>query len=335
MLYITTKSGSDAFTTYKALHNSVACDGGRFLPFRLPSYSTEEIQALRGKSFGQAVSDILNTFFSCRLTGWDVDFCIGRNNLRLSDAGNKIVVAELWHNLGASYNYTVKRLYEEITKESGEPTDWFYIAAEIAFLFGIYAELLKSDQHGYIHNIDISLPAGDFRSPVAAWYARKMGLPIGTIICTGDDNGTVWDLIHRATFNTASASAELKESIARLIQGTFGFEESNRFYEKCEKKQSYSIDEENLPLFNEGFFCAVAGENRADSIINSVFRNNSYIIDPQTALCYGGLQDYRARNGCNTLTVLTSRESPLSHANQITEATGISKMKLEELVNRS
>lgn len=334
MLYITTKSDKDAFTTYKALHNSVASDGGRYVPFRLPFYSTEDILMLKEKSFSQTVAEVLNLFFSCRLTGWDVDFCIGRNSVKLADAGNKTIVAELWHNLGTSYSYTLKKLYEEIAKTNEVPTDWFYIAVEIAVLFGTYAELLKSEQLTHVQSVDISLPAEDFYSPIAAWYARKMGLPIGTIICTCDDNSVIWDLINRGTFNTTVGDT-LAGNIARLILGTLGFSSVENFYNKREKKQSFSIEEDMLPVFSNGFFCAVAGENRAESIINSVFRNNSYIIDPITARSYGGLQDYRAKKGCNTLTVLLSKESALSYPAEVAQAIGISHSKLTELMNHT
>lgn len=335
MLYITTRSNKDAFTAYKALHSCVAPDGGRFVPFCLPTYDEKDILALKTKSFSEVVAEILNKFFSCNLTGWDVDFCIGRNNIRLADTGNKVVVAELWHNLGSSFTYLTQKLYSEISENDGEPTDWFKIAVQIAVLFGAYAELLRFGHTNLSQTIDVSLPAGDFSFPIAAWYARKMGLPIETIICTCNDNGIVWDLIHRGSYNGANTTNALNCTIPRLIQGTLGFDAVKTFLTKCAEKQVFTVDEEELPKFNAGYFCSVAGENRSGSIINSVYRNSAYILDPDTAQCYGGLQDYRAKSGCNRLTVLLSKESALSHAAEVINATGIAEEKLTELLNHS
>lgn len=333
MLYITTKTDKDAFTAYKALHNNTASDGGMYVPFRFPVYSTEDIYGLKEKSFNQIVADILNSFFSCRLTGWDVDFCIGRNSYRIADAGNKVVVAELWHNLASNYSFTVKKLYEQITQTTDTPTDWFCIAVEIAILFGIYVELLKSKELNTAQNIDISVQTGDFHPAISAWYARKMGLPIGTIICSSNGDGIIWDFLHRGTFSTASAATELKNTVSRLIQGSFGYSAVEDFIAKSEKSHAYVVDEELLTVLNDGFFCSVIGEDRSASVMNSVYRNSSYIMDPESALCYGGLQDYRAKTGNNHLTMLLSRESALHHSKKVTEATGLTGDQLSKLVN--
>ncbi len=333
MLYITTRTNKDAFTAHKALHSNVAADGGMYVPFRFPEYSSTDISRLREKSFNQVLADVLNLFFSCRLTGWDVDFCIGRNCLRLADTGNKVIIAELWHNLSSSYAHIVKRLYEQIAKSHEEPSDWFYIALEIATLFGTYSELLKSNQLTATQCVDVSIPVDDFRPAISAWYARKMGLPIGKIICSGNEDGVIWDFLHRGTFNTSLASTETRNTVTRLIQGALGYDAVEEFLEKCEKSQVYTVSEDMLPYLNQGFFCCVVGEGRADSIINSVYRNNTYIIDPTSALCYGGLQDYRAKTGCNHITALLSRESALCHATQVAQATGLTKNQLTELLN--
>lgn len=335
MLYITTKSDKDAFTAYKALHDSYCADGGRYIPFRLPVYEQTDILALKEKNFGQVLSEILNVFFSCRISSWDVDFSIGRNCLKISDAGNKVVVAELWHNLGNSYTYIVQKLYEEVVKNAEQPTDWFRIASEIAVLFGIYSELLKTERISHLTSIDLSLPLGNFSSPIAAWYARKMGLPIGTIICTCEDSALVWDLIHRGSFSTTNAAQDLRHNVARLIQGTLGYDALKVFYEKCDSNLLYTVDEESLPILNSSIFCSVAGKDRPGSIINSVYRNSGYISDPNTAMCYGGVQDYRSKTGCNNLTVLLSKESALSHSDEIMQATGIPETELANLINRS
>ena len=182
------------------------------------------------------------------------------------------------------------------------------------------------------HSMDVSVTAGDFSEPMAAWYARQMGLPIGMIICTCDEDGYVWDLIYRGVFNTGSADANLRLGIERLIQGTLGFGEVRRFREKCQSKNIYNLEEEQLPTLNAGIFCAVAGKNRAETIINSLFRSNAYIVDPITALYCGGLQDYRAKTGSSGLTLLLAGQTPMDFAAEIANATGIRADELTDYV---
>ena len=94
MLYLTTREKFDAFTAARTLASDHGADGGRYLPYKMPHYSAEEIAALKDMSFGQTVAQVLNTFFGTRLTTWDVECCIGRFPLRLAVMGQKVFTAE-------------------------------------------------------------------------------------------------------------------------------------------------------------------------------------------------------------------------------------------------
>jgi len=91
VLYVTTRDSNDPQTAYKTLHNNVASDGGCYIPFRLESFTPEYLAALKDKSFGQAIADILNYFFSVSISGWDVDFCIGRNACKFFNLSSNLL----------------------------------------------------------------------------------------------------------------------------------------------------------------------------------------------------------------------------------------------------
>lgn len=335
MLYLTTRDNKDAYTAHKALTQAEGPDGGRFVPFRLPEITSEELGALTDKSFGQIVADIINLFFSSRLTGWDVDCCVGRTPVKLIPMNHKILVAELWHNLEGKYTYLVSNLYRIVSGNADSvnvPTDWFQIAVQIAVLFGLYGEMLRMQSVSIGECFDVSVPTGDFSVPMAAWYSRKMGLPINTIICTHEEDSTVWDLIHRGAFNPATAEVGLSSGVERLIHATCGTDAVQGYLNKIQVGRIYSVAEESQKCISEGFFCSVAGKDRADTVINSVFRMSRYLIDPDTALLYGGLQDFRAKCGDSRLTVLLSECTPMEYMKQISDATGIPTDKLTENV---
>lgn len=333
MLYITTRDNKDAHTAYKALTQNNGPDGGQYIPFRLPAMTSEEIVALKEKNFGQTVADILNLFFSTRLTGWDVDCCIGRTPVKLASMNHKILIAELWHNPDGKYQYLTASLYKAVCgndNSANTPTDWFRTAVRIAILFGLYGEMLRAQNISVGECFDVSVPTGGFSVPMAVWYSRKMGLPINTIICTHEENSTVWDLIHRGTFNPTAAGSDLTSGVEQLIYATLGLEAVQGYLNKIHAGRIYSISEEPLKSLSNGIFCSVAGNTRADTVINSVFRTNRYLIDPDTALLYGGLQDFRAKSGDSRITVLLSERTPMDHMQQISDATGIPASSLFE-----
>lgn len=333
MLYVTTRDNKDAFTAHRVLTTDTAADGGLYVPFRLPVYAEDEITQLAEKSFGQIVAEVLNQFYACRLSGWDVELSIGKNTCKMTAMNHRIAVAELWRNPTGKFSYLVDSLYTRIYGvQEQKPTTWFIVSVRIAVLFGLYAMLVGQNLISLGQAVDIAVPVEDFSSPAAALYARKMGLPVGTIVCTGDENSAVWDLLHRGTFITGGVDTSLLLGIERLIFTTLGIAEADKYRAAVEKGRVYSVSEEMLPILSEGFFCAVAGANRSSNTINSVFRSNNYIMDPGAAVCYGGLQDYRARTGESCITLIMSEHTPMDSTKEILVATGLTYEKMVEYV---
>ncbi len=336
MLYITTRSDADAFTSHKALTENTAQDGGLYYPYRFPQFSVEELTALRDKAFGEIISDILNAFFGLKLNAWDVDCSIGRNILNVVSMQHRIVVAELWHNISGREDFLTDSLYKISIARDGTdvvPTEWFRIAVKIAVLFAVYGELLRTDSIAPSESFDISVVASDFSSPIAACYARQMGLPIHTIICTDLNNSCVWDLVHRGTFNPVVSKDYITPGIERLIHGTLGYSFIETYLNKVHAGQIFSLNDEVTKQMNSGFFCSVVGDARLDTTMNSIFSTNAYVIDPKTAMLFCGLQDFRAKTGESRTTLLIASENPMIYAAQISKATGISADKIKKHIN--
>lgn len=302
MLYVSTKNKIDSFTAHKVLHQDKAPDGGLFAPFRLPVFNTEDIEDIKELSFSETVAKILNIFFSCRMTSWDVEFSIGRYPFKLETIGQRVVVAELWHNNQMDYDHIVSSLYSKLTDEPcAMIPQWVCVAVEIAILFGLYGELLRSD----IVNVDIALTDDVLSYPVAAWYARKMGLPIGVVLCGCKENSGFWELVRRG-----EASASVSEQVQWLIYENFGADEVARFSISLECGQVYRLKNDVPGVLNQGLYLSVIGSDRIPFVASSIQRTCGYTADPLTAKAYSAVQDYRAATGENRPTLLLSRHKP-------------------------
>lgn len=300
MLYLSTRNKTDSFTAYRATHNDTTPDGGLYVPLRLTAYTGDEIQAFRRMSFGEAVAKVLNTFISEQLTGWDVDFCIGRAPIKLETIGHKTSVAELWHNPEGSYEVTRNTLYSRIYSTSDTPSAWAMIAIDIAILFGVYSQMTECDE------FDISISEEKKSMVIAAWYAKKLGLPIGQILLTCGEHSNGWDFI-RDGIVRGGAFFGIAEYI---LFDTFGFETVAECIAAIGKKRTYKIDPELLPQITDHLRVSVVGKSRADDIVKSLRRINGYHIDRSAAAAFGGLQDFRSQVGEGKLTLLISEAKP-------------------------
>ena len=326
MLYVTTRNKHDTYTVHYANQSDRGPDGGLYLPFRLPVIERSSLLAMKDLTFGQRVAQMLNLFFSTRLTGWDVDLCAGKNPVKLVSMRQRIMVAEAWHNHERDFAHFENSLSARICPDepSKKPTSWMRIAIRIALLYAVYCDLITADAAILDQPLDIAVSSGDFTVPMAAWYARYTGLPIGNIICA-HDNSSVWDLIHHGQVRT---DGPLPENLERLICATLGVDENLRFCAICSSAKVYAALPGMHQTLRDGMYATIISADRLQSLIPSVYRTTDYVFDPQTAMAFGGLQDYRARTGESRLALLISERSPVHFSAQIASSIEISEQEL-------
>ena len=335
MLYVTTQDSKDAHTAYRTLGANSGPDGGLFVPFKMPKLEPEQIENLKEKSFEQNIADVLNLLFNARMDGWDVGFTIGRRPHKLVPMSHRVYVAEVWHNPDHDFARIVRNLSSRIrgTEDTvDEPTNWAWIATRIAVLFALFGELYKTNVTDTAHPVDVALPTGDFAGPMAAWYAREMGLPVGNIICSCDENDGFWELLRNGQINPAS-NLSMPYDLERLIHAALGEQETVRYISAVNKKQLYQVSPQQLSKLNEGIFPAVISWSRREKIIQGVYSTNTYILDPGSAMAYGGVQDYRATAGESRPALILTERSPILSGDTVAKAMNISVEMLRDRLN--
>ena len=336
MLYVTTRSNSETFTSNRALTENRGPDGGLYVPLHMPCFTPEEIKGLKDKPLGQRMADVLNLFFGTRLSGWDLDLTIGKSPVRLVPVGRRELLVESWHNPEGNFDWLVRSLSEALTGiQEDFDSEWLSVAARIGVLFCAFGALMEQ---GIAGKVDVSVPSGDFSGCVAAWYARQMGLPIGNIICCCNENGAPWDLIHRGELRTNSVALRtstplcdqvIPRDLERLVFACGGYPQAESYVLAVRRGGMYCPDEATAKKLREGLFVSVIGERRMKS---TIYTTTSRIIGPYTALAYSGLLDYRARTGESRYALILSERSPLCDGDTVAEAKGFFIEKLNELL---
>lgn len=311
MLYVTTKGVNDAFTAYKALTENTASDGGMYIPFSLPLFDKQQIDEIVSLGFCECVAAILNRFFPSRLSAWDVETCIGRNSVRIAAAGRKILIAETWYNPGASYEYAVSALNDKLLGEHRIcACSWVRVAIGIAYLFALYGQMRQANTISADDSIDISVREDDFSLPVAALYCSMMGLPFGRIIVCSSRNSAIWDLVNHGKIGTSLLLPEQKTAFERVVFCLLGKEQVELYSSACQRHGVYAVPDDRFEILPRKLFGAVVGNERIDSIISNVFKTNGYKLSSDAAVCFGGVQDYRAKTGQGGLTLIWSSDAP-------------------------
>lgn len=342
MLYATTRNNSDVFTAQRVLTMKRGSDGGLFVPYRIPRFSESEIRSLGDRNFNSNLADILNLLFGSRLTGYDIDFAMGRYSVRLQQLAQRIIMGESWHNTDWHFSRMVRDLSTLVLSGGGQQPElkgWAEIGVRIGVLFGMFGELIRAGLAGTEKTVDIAMVSGDFSAPMAAWYARAMGLPIGNIVCCCNENGSLWDFICHGQLRTDGVARKtvvpegdvaVPESLERLISVYGGPSEVERYVQALRRGCTYYADDGFLQRLRQGIYVTVSSERRVLSTIPSAYSTHGYLLALSSALAYAGLQDYRARTGELRTALIFTEKSPALDQKRIGDILGISGQELEK-----
>ncbi len=308
MLYLSTRNKADSFTAYRVLHSEAASDGGMFVPMQIPVQDDVALAGFESFSFGETAASILNLFFGTQLSGWDVDFAIGRQALDLVSAGYKVCLAESWHNPAGSHDYLVQKLYQLVTGEKVTAqlvNLWFRTVVDISILFTIYGKYCRQE----IYEFDVAVETGDLQLLLAIRCAQKMGVPIRKVILGSVEGDGLWEFLFHGGYqvNRKTCPAGLEA----LLWLEFGHSEADRYNYATQNRSIYKLNDVRLATFKNGLFTTVVGDNRASNVVDSTIRTNNYQMELSTARAFAALQDYRAKTGENKNTLLFARNIPV------------------------
>ena len=97
---------------------------------------------------------------------------------------------------------------------------------QVVYYVYAYAKLLANEEIAAGEEINVVVPTGNFGNILAAYFAKKMGLPIRTLICASNDNKVLYDFFTTGTYdrrrefiltNSPSMDILISSNLERLI----------------------------------------------------------------------------------------------------------------------
>lgn len=337
MLYVTTRNSREPVTVHQVLTRDRGEDGGLFLPMHFPALSPAELDGLSGKSFNTRIAQLLNLFFSTKITSWDVDFAAGRYPVRLETFPHRIFPAELWHNPDWRFDRLEKVLMQLTGIETAAPESWGRIAVRMAILGALLCE--REDLGSSC--VDIAAVSSDLSMAVSALYLRKMGFPVGSIVICCNENNQLWELLCHGQMRTDAAliptfipeaDVVLPANLERLISCCGGREETLRYLACADAGAAYSVSEAMLAQLREGLYISVVSSDRVETAIPNVYNSYRYLMTPAAALAYSGLMDYRSKSGITRSAVMLSENSPVCETEAIAKAMNLTTGELKKIM---
>ncbi|SDN42564.1 threonine synthase [Acetanaerobacterium elongatum] len=228
----------------------------------------------------------------------------------------------------------------EITKEleahnlvfsSANSINWGRLLPQIIYYISAYCDLVNDKEITLGDEMNIVVPTGNFGNILAAYYAKKMGLPVKKFICASNANNILTDFINtgvydtnRKFYTTMSPSMDIliSSNLERLLYDLSGCDD--RYISECmsalKNEGKYTVRSEMLQLLKEQFVGGCCDDAMTQATIKELFEKYSYLCDTHTAVAVKVYNDYVKATGDNTKTVIASTANPYKFPKSVAEA---------------
>lgn len=206
------------------------------------------------------------------------------------------------------------------------------LAPQVMYYFRAYKDLLAAGKIKLGDKVNFSVPTGNFGDILAGYLAKKMGLPVGTLICASNANNVLTDFIRTGTYDrrrpllkTTSPSMDILvssnlERLLYLLSGDTKLVAS--LMKQLKEEGAYTVPDALKAAIQKEFWAAYCDDARAAEIIGGVYREQHYLCDPHTASGFAAAEDYRNETGDLTPMVILSTASPYKFPAAVLSAIG-------------
>ncbi len=271
--------------------------------------------------------------------------------------GNNVAVCAIKGNFDDAQNgvkaiFTDKKVEKKLDENglmfsSANSINWGRLAPQIIYYVSSYAQLVYDYEIEPGEKINIVVPTGNFGNILAAYYAKKMGVPVNKLICASNFNNVLTDFLktgiydrNRQFFTTISPSMDIliSSNLERLLYHLCGENDAQikEWFGSLAESGRYEVSDEVKSILKEEFYAGCCDDDKTKECIKEQYDKYSYTCDTHTAVAVKVYEDYRNETNDMTKTIIASTASPYKFSNSVLEALGEydANMNEFELVDR-
>lgn len=203
---------------------------------------------------------------------------------------------------------------------SANSINWGRLVPQIVYYISAYCDLIENGSIKNGEKINIVVPTGNFGNILAAYYAKRMGLPVKKLICASNANNVLTDFFesgrydkNRKFYTTESPSMDIliSSNLERLLFHLSGENDAlvrewmKSLSEKGEYEVSDAVKKQIFDLFDAG----CCNDEETNQTIAETFKNG-YLLDTHTAVAVKVYKDYVEKTEDKTQTVIASTANP-------------------------
>ena len=173
--------------------------------------------------------------------------------------------------------------------------NWVRLLPQIVYYFYSALKIGVPDKE-----IVFSVPTGNFGNILAGWMAQKIGLPISKLICGSNQNDILTRFFNNGLMERKNVLPSYSPSMDIQVSSNFErllYEINERDTDRVKQQMkefknygNFEITKNQLEKINNLFSAYMISDEETLEIINKVYTDYNYILDPHSAIGYGAAQ---------------------------------------------
>ncbi len=254
----------------------------------------------------------------------------GRNVMVAAVKGNFDDAQTGVKNIFSDKEYARELLERGIRLSSANSINWGRLVPQIAYYVSAYCDLCRRGELKMGEKVNVCVPTGNFGNILAAWFAKRMGLPIARFICASNRNNVLADFLQSGTYEsrrpfymTSSPSMDIliSSNLERLLYLLCRDDKEICSYMASLKREGcYSVSPAILERIKAEFDCGFCDEAETAASIMRAYKASGYVADTHTAVALKVCEEYKKRSGDAAKAIVVSTASPFKFSENVLRA---------------
>ncbi len=247
-----------------------------------------------------------------------------------TQAGENVAVCAINGNFDDAQNgvkkiFTDKEVAAKLDEKgmmfsSANSINWGRLVPQIVYYISAYCDLIENGTIKNGDEVNVVVPTGNFGNILAAYYAKKMGVPFAKLICASNANNVLTDFLKTGTydrnrkfFTTTSPSMDIliSSNLERLLYHLSGENDETirEWMGLLSTEGKYTVNDEVKALVTDLFDAGCCDDEETAQTIAETYKNG-YLLDTHTAVAVKVYEDYVKATLDDKETVIASTANP-------------------------